>query len=499
MYNSCPYTAVLLPFAKPLGCAAHVSCIMCIVCLCVMHHVHHVLMCLCVMTCRSAPLVLKHCSQVAQVIAASKQQGPSFARQPTDTATPSATQATLVVEQSPVLRNELTISGLAAGEPSSSFQQQALDGAAVFQSPAPQSPGTATSFPAAANPSSAAAVASPAPAASPSPLSPIKPRALKPIALARGSSAFLGQPKRPALGHGLSQASPLAPNAAIREAAPVAAGHPSATRQLPASGTPAITPESALTSSSIDDADHQQLATKPMTSAAAKATAAEASAVATATPVLSVLGSASQPSAMGSAFTRQSRAAPQIRPAGSGMFGSKTSRADPSALPQGSPAATGPSDKAGPSQEADLAAVNRLRAQFTLPFATAPAQGQMPAAKAGKRQQPEGQELLDKASNGASTSEGIRAVVDALQADTPSEAAAGAASQPVNKRHKGSFQTAQIMPTRHDAPASHIFFVRTPGALHETHSQHMQSVTWALGQPTLFGVIPLRTCCKHGT
>ena len=151
-----------------------------------------------------------------------------------------------------------------------------------------------------------------------------------------------------------------------------------------------------------------------------------------------VLGSSTrQPSAMGSAFAKQPRVIPQIRAAGSGAFGSQPTRLVPSIFPQGTAIAL--PDGSGPSQMPDLAAVNRLRAQFTLPFATAPAEEPAPVAKAGKRQQPEGQQLpTDKTSEGPGTADGIRAVVDALHAESPSGAAADAAAQSSRKKRKGT-------------------------------------------------------------
>ena len=91
--------------------------------------------------------------------------------------------------------------------------------------------------------------------------------------------------------------------------------------------------------------------------------------------------------------------------------------------------------------EPDLAAVNRLRAQLTLPFALAPAERQTAAAKAGKRHQPERQDPLGEANaiggqgTEGSAAEGVRAVVDALNAEKPHDDAD--AAQPAGKKQKG--------------------------------------------------------------
>ncbi|KAL0022885.1 hypothetical protein WJX77_003651 [Trebouxia sp. C0004] len=270
---------------------------------------------------RSAPLVLKHSTEVAQVVAASKQQAHLFARKaPSFTAAAHDSKIDL-----PAQAAGTTSQGLTSVEQASAQQQEEA------QVEAPQ----ATAIPV-LSPSSAiqpSAVQSPAAAAAHP--SPIKPRVLKPITMARGSSAILGQPKRPAL----AQPSSLVQAATTAEEAAKAAD---------ANMQSAPTVEPLRPRDSVTAADH----------------------------------------------------AP------------------------------------------DLAAVDRLRAQFTLPFATAPAEGATPSAAAGKRQQPEGQQPTDQGTRGqtpATTGEGVRAVVDALQAGIPSEATG---TQQSNKRHKGSDEDA---------------------------------------------------------
>ena len=367
--------------------------------------------------CRSAPLVLKHSTEVAQVIAASKQQAHLFARKvPSFTAAAHDSKTDLPAQAAGTMSQ-----GVAAVEAASSQQQeearvevpQATAIPVLPHSPAIQSPAVAVAFPA------VTAVANP---------SPIKPRVLKPITMARGSSAILGQPKRPALAQPSSLAQAATPTVEAADAA-------DAIMQS------APTLEPSQPHDSVTAADHTSAGSVPVTTTGATAAAAAAAGAASpSVPAIekpAVSGSMSQkPSAMGSAFAKQSRPMPQIRAASSTMFGNMPTVAL-GQVHKGPQAQTALSDRAGPSQAPDLAAVNRLRAQFTLPFATAPAEGPTPSAMAGKRQRPEGQQPTEQGTRGqesATTGKGIRAVVDTLQAETPSEAAG---AQQSNKRRKG--------------------------------------------------------------
>ncbi|DBB10844.1 TPA: hypothetical protein ACH3X3_007317 [Trebouxia sp. C0006] len=371
---------------------------------------------------RSAPLVLKHSTEVAQVIAASKQQAHLFARKvPSFTAAAHDSKTDLPAQAAGTMSQ-----GVAAVEAASSQQQeearvevpQATAIPVLPHSPAIQSPAVAVAFPA------VTAVANP---------SPIKPRVLKPITMARGSSAILGQPKRPALAQPSSLAQAATPTVEAADAA-------DAIMQS------APTLEPSQPHDSVTAADHTSAGSVPVTTTGATAAAAAAAGAASpSVPAIekpAVSGSMSQkPSAMGSAFAKQSRPMPQIRAASSTMFGNMPTVAL-GQVHKGPQAQTALSDRAGPSQAPDLAAVNRLRAQFTLPFATAPAEGPTPSAMAGKRQRPEGQQPTEQGTRGqesATTGKGIRAVVDTLQAETPSEAAG---AQQSNKRRKGSDEDA---------------------------------------------------------
>ena len=262
----------------------------------------------------------------------------------------------------------------------------------------------------------------------------IKPRALKPIMLARGSSAFTAQPKLPVLATGPAVIQPTLPETAVSHLA--AAQGPASVSQQPT--------ESAekLPAVAIDGSEQQTDAVAVREAAAAAAQATAPSVGAESTAAAPLRATSQKPSAMGSAFARQPRAIPQIRAAGTGAFGSSAPRAVPSVLGQ-SPAGD-QSTALGKPDLPDLAAVNRLKAQFTLPFATAPAEGQNAAGKTGKRQQPEGQEAVAGQSPdemaaavgpSASSGKGVRAVVDALQAGNAPEADAG--MQPTKKKQKG--------------------------------------------------------------
>ncbi|DBB05628.1 TPA: hypothetical protein ACH3X1_012245 [Trebouxia sp. C0004] len=350
---------------------------------------------------RSAPLVLKHSTEVAQVVAASKQQAHLFARKaPSFTAAAHDSKIDL-----PAQAAGTTSQGLTSVEQASAQQQEEA------QVEAPQ----ATAIPV-LSPSSAiqpSAVQSPAAAAAHP--SPIKPRVLKPITMARGSSAILGQPKRPAL----AQPSSLVQAATTAEEAAKAAD---------ANMQSAPTVEPLRPRDSVTAADHVSAESVHVTTLGATAAAAAAN-------------SAASPSVPTVEKAAVSRVMPQIRAASSTMFGNMP-RVTLSQPYKGFQAQTALLDRASLSQAPDLAAVDRLRAQFTLPFATAPAEGATPSAAAGKRQQPEGQQPTDQGTRGqtpATTGEGVRAVVDALQAGIPSEATG---TQQSNKRHKGSDEDA---------------------------------------------------------
>lgn len=256
--------------------------------------------------------------------------------------------------------------------------------------------------------------------------SPILPRALKPITLARRSSAIMGQAKRPAL----AQPLPLPQTTTVAEAS------------IPASS---LIPDSSA-EGGLDGAETGIVSVIPAgtTAATVAATAAVVSEASTSQPVerITTTSVASQkPSAAFSAFGRQPKVVPQIRSAGSGMFGSRSLPSAPAQPPQALQAGPAPAESARPAAEPDLAAASRLRAQFTLPFATAPAEGPALTAKASKRRQPERQELVDQVTTGqahASAAKGVRAVVDALHADVLPPAGANTGTQPTSKRHKGS-------------------------------------------------------------
>ncbi|KAA6429127.1 MAG: exosome component 10-like [Trebouxia sp. A1-2] len=368
---------------------------------------------------RSAPLVLKHSTEVGQVIAASKQQAHLFARKlPSFTAAAHDSKTDL-----PAQAAGTTSQGVAAVEPASSSQQQeeaqvempqATAISVLSPSPAVQSP----------------AVAVPSPAVSAAVANPIKPRVLKPITMARGSSAILGQPRRPALAQ---------PSSLVQAATTWG----EAVKAADAMVQSAPTFEPLQTRDSVPAADHASAGSVSETTTGASAAAPAATSAAWSSVVAAekpaVSGSLSQkPSAMGSAF---SRVMPQIRVASSTMFGNMPTIA-PDPIPKGPQAQTTQPDRAGLFPTPDLAAVDRLRAQFTLPFAMAPAEGQPPSATVGKRPQPERQQPTDQDTPGkesATTGEGIRAVVDALQVETPSEATD---AQQNIKRHKGSDEDA---------------------------------------------------------
>ena len=361
--------------------------------------------------CRSALLVLKYSTEVAQLIGASKQQAHLFARKaPTFTAAAHDSKADL-----PAQAAGTSSQGVTAVEPASSQQQEEaqVDVPQATAIPALSLNSAIHSPPVAApSPAVAAAVAIPS----------IKPRVLKPITMARGSSAILGHPKRPALAQ---------PSSLVQTATTMG----EAAKPADADVQSAPTLEPLQPHESVTAVDYASAGSLPVTTGATSPAAAATSVASPSVPAVEKPMS-QKPSAMGCAFSKQSRPMPQIRAASNTIVGNMP-RVALGQAHKGPQAQTALLERAGPSQAPDLAAVNRLRAQFTLPFATAPAEGPKPSAILGKRQQPEGQQPADQGTptqESGTTGEGIRAVVDALQADTPSEATG---AQQSNKRRKG--------------------------------------------------------------
>ena len=265
----------------------------------------------------------------------------------------------------------------------------------------------------------------------------IKPKTLKPITIARGSSAFsMTQPKRPAMAQSHPQTQPLS----ATQTAPVSHSASPSTAVLtrPQADKPALNQPTSLVS---DGPNVQVSANGDMSNShngAVLGTVTAATALEQASEARD-----QNPSAMRPAFSKQPRAVPQIRAAAGGLFGAAQPRATALASQGTSAGLVGDRPQ---SQEPDLAAVNRLRAQFSLPFAVAPAERQPAAAMAGKRPQPEGQEPLSEAhadgqGNEGSSAQGIRAVVDALQAEKPSNDAV----QPASKKQKGTKQQLDLL------------------------------------------------------
>ena len=383
----------------------------------------------------------KHAADVAQVITKSKQQAAQFEHKPAAPAT--AADVTAASQKLDVLPPSTAASS------SQHATATAVDAhATAVGSPAVDARGTAGTAATQVSLSvddvqqaqqqqmhSKDAVSAPA----------IKPKTLKPITLARGSSAFsMNQAKRPALEQGVSQTWPTT----ATHTAPVSNSAPPS----PAVMTQPVVSQAATLdqpSSSISNApDVQVSADSDIGQSQAAAAPGAAALPASAAPSTSASEQTSMareqhPSAMSSVISKQPRAIPQITIAAGGLFGAAQPRV-PAFKSQGTAAASGLVWNAPQSQEPDLAAVHCLRAQFTLPFAVAPAERQSAAAKAGKRQQPEGQEPLgedheDGQGSESNPAEGIRAVVDALQAKTSSDGAD--AVQPAIKKKKGMRNT----------------------------------------------------------
>ena len=378
---------------------------------------------------------MKHAAEVAQVITNSKQQAAQFEHKPPNSA---AAAGITVASETP----DVLLSSMAAS-PSQQAAATAMDAhATAVASPAKDARDTVTQLALPAADAlqqlqhSKAAVSAPA----------IKPKTLKPITLARGSSTFsMNQAKRPALAQGVSQAQPAtathtAPLSNSATLSPSVLTHPVASQAVtlnqPPLNEPSLSDNDApdVQVSAESDIVQSQAATTPA-AATAPASAAPSSTASEQLP----MAREQHPSASSPAISKQPRAIPQIRTAAAGLFGSAQPRS-PALVPQGNTAAIGLVGNGPQTQEPELAAVHRLRAQFTLPFAVAPAERQPTAAKAGKRQQPEGQEPLGEAhdlvqGSESSPAEGIRALVDALQAEKPSDGAD--AVKPASKKLKG--------------------------------------------------------------
>lgn len=382
---------------------------------------------------------MKHAAEVAQVISNSQQQAALFQEKPP---TPFVTAA----GDTPAAPDVLPPSSAAI--PSQQAAVTAVEPhATAVGAPATtagDNPGTAArqqSLPGDALPKQAQQQQAPV-----SRTPAIKPKTLKPIMLAKGSSAFsMGQPNRPALPQGTSQMKPAnavhtAPVSGSASPSPAVMTHLGVSQAVAPNQHAVNQPSKPLTSDGPDvrvsiDRPQSQAAAMPET--ATVSTSAAPSTTASEQPSMA---RELHPSAASSAISKQSKAVPQIKPAAGGLFGTAQPRAA-ALMPQGTAAASRLTGNSPQSQEPDLAAVHRLRAQFTLPFAVAPAEGQAATAKAGKRQQPEGQEPLDGAQGQASESspaEGVRAVVDALQAEKPSDGPDNL--QPASKKQRGTQQ-----------------------------------------------------------
>lgn len=391
---------------------------------------------------------MKHAAEVAQVISNSQQQAALFQNKPP---TPVVVTAAGDAAASPIPD---MLPPSSAATPSQQAAATAVDAhAAAVGAPAAAARGTAgtaarqqESLPVDAFVQQAQQQQMPG-----SSTLAIKPKTLKPIMLAKGSSAFgMGQPQRPALAQGTSQmrlvnAVHTAPVSASASLSPAVMTHPGVSQAVALSQHAVNQPSSLVTDASLvsDGPDVQISIHRTQLPVAAMAETAAASASAAPSSTASDQPSIAReqhPSAMSSAVSKKSTAVPQIRTAAGGLFGAAQVRAA-ALVSQGTVAARGLAGNSPQSQEPDLAAVHRLRAQFTLPFAVAPAEGQLATAKAGKRHQPEGQEPLDEAQgqgSEGSPAEGIRAVVDALQAEQPS--GGPDTLQPASKKQKGMQQ-----------------------------------------------------------
>ena len=438
------------------------------------------------MVCRSAPLVMKHAAEVAQVIANSKQQAAHFAHQPPNTTAAVAahtSSASPVAQSGHALSPSSTINGSAL---LSTSRQAAADSPLQTAATAADTNATIAANAAATStkmslPEAAAAAAVPntavadvirqvpeskpqqpmgvsldSTAAGLQQASGIKPKMLKPIAMAPAASAFgRTQPKHPESTQGTLVPQPSNAKLVVTQFQRPTSPSPAAMTQQAGVTEPAGINQPASSqrppSISKDTAAQSQLAEEGETSIQAAFVPVATTAIASAAPSLSASMQPSvdkagvrgqSPSAMASALAKQPQPIPQIRAAAGGLFSAAPPQRTTAGLPdsQGTSAAGAILSK-HQLHEPDLAAVNRLRAQFILPFAVAPGEEQLAAAKAGKRQQPEGQEPIgqgtaDGPGNEGAAAEGVRAVVDALQAEKPSDSTD--AAEPASKKQKGT-------------------------------------------------------------
>ena len=385
-------------------------------------------------------MVMTHAAEVAQVITSSKQQAAQFEHKPP---TPAAAAGVTAASQKPDVLPSSTdanpsqqAAATAVGDHATAVGSLATDARDNAGTSATQLPlrVDAEQQPQQQEVPSQAAVSAPA----------IKPKTLKPITLARGSSAFsMSQAKRPALAQGVAQTQPASathPEPLSNSATP---SHAVLTHPVESQ---AVSLDQAAPLLVIDAPDVQVSANRDIAQSQAAATTDAAAASAFAAPATTASEQPfppreQNPSAMGPAISNQHRAIPQIRTAAGGLFGAAQPRA-PALVSQPAQRTAAASFVVGNGpqpQEPDVAAVQRLRAQFTLPFAVAPAERQPAAPKAGKRQQPEGHEPLGEArgpGRESSPAEGIRAVVDALQAEKPCDGVD--AVHPVSKKQKGT-------------------------------------------------------------
>lgn len=426
--------------------------------------------------CRSAPLLAKHAAEVALVIRNSKKQAALFARQSANTTAAATTHISLTSPPSQPSHALPPSSTIHAAGLLSFGNQVAADSpvqtpatavgadatlatdAAVTRAEVPLPEAAAAAVPQAAvtevikqKPESTG-VFSQSAAAGLRQASAIKPKALKPIAMAPAASAFgRSQPKRPALAQSTPVPQPSNPELTAMHpiSQPLAAmsqqmgvNQPAEISQLNSDQQPSSISKDTAAQSQLDEEDdsRENSSSVPMTTATA-APAAPSSSASVQSSVAKAEVTRQQPSAKASAFIKQARAIPQIRAAAGGPFGAAPQQETAAGLPQSQGILAADAELSRPPpHELDLDAVNRLRAQFTLPFAVAPAEERLAAAKAGKRQQPEGQEPIgqgtpDGPGNGSSTAKGVRAVVDALQAEKPSNS--NYATEPASKKQKG--------------------------------------------------------------
>lgn len=379
-------------------------------------------------------MVVKHAAEVAQVIAAAKEQAPLFAQQAKQ-GLPSRLQTQAQTMASPTSHGDMLTGQKLQGQivadagQDSSLSRAGVEAINKTDSAAAAEQLTSTSTRAAvaaataqqasnadgqqaqqANKSAAGDLNAEPPQAQHAQQAiaqppPVKRRAVKPITMAKGSLSFL--PKRPALAAPSALAVPatISPSvvssqttvpsqqqselsqnpvyetqtgASLSQALPAVTSTsllPGQASALEASDAPSVTPASNIAGpAAASTAASRQLPgpsviSKDHSAAAQDQAGSEAAAqIQTAAVTDSPHGNqpaaaASQPSGMASMFggnmTKPRTLQPRGRAVGSALFGR--------------PAAAG----AEGAQEADADAVQRLRAQFTLPFAMAPAEDQI--------------------------------------------------------------------------------------------------------------------------